>query len=674
MSFEHRGRSLNKVAVIGSGQIGPDIALYFTKVLSPFGVKTVVVDVAEEALQKGRAKLEKKIAKGVETGAFKEAQQKQMLEAVEFTSDYEKVRGTDFVLEAATEDSALKRRIFAQVEELVDSDAILASNSSHLEPEAIFEEAKHPERSTVIHYFFPAERNLIVEVVPGKATSPAVSDWLMSFYEQIGKVPLAVNSRYGYALDPIFEGLFQACALIAESGLATSKQIDSVAQSALGMTVGSFTAMNLTGGNPITCVGLDNYTSKINSWFATPQSLKDRVASGEAWEVPARGEDVEVPADLKEKLTRMLRGAYFGLCGEIIDAGLISVGDFNLGLQMALDMKPAFSFMNKLGLKESLALVEEYAAGQPNFVVPECIKTRAANGENFVIPNILRTDHSDVAVLTIRRPRVLNALDQSVFDELEDQFAAVEADPKIQAAVLTGFGKKAFVSGADVGFLAKIENQEQGEATAAGSQRVLNAIEDMSKPVICAMNGLAFGGGNELAMACTQRIAKKGLKVLAAQPEPNLGIIPGAGGSQRLPRLIGLEPAAELLRRGRPISSARALELGLISEEVDGDLVAKAIEIARAIAGGVIERPSILREPMSDLPESLPALDIGHLSKKVDDIMCKAILEGAAMDLRSGIAFEAKCFGEVCATEDMRIGVQNFIKNGPRSKAEFKHR
>ncbi len=673
MSFEHKGRSLNKVAVIGSGQIGPDIALYFTKVLAPFGVQTVVVDVSEEALTKGRAKLEKKIAKGVETGAFKEAQQTQMLAAVDFTSDYEQVRGADFVLEAATEDRDLKRRIFAQIEDLVSSDAILASNSSHLEPEAIFEEAKHPERAAVIHYFFPAERNLIVEVVPGMATSPQVADWLMSFYEQIGKVPLAVNSRYGYALDPIFEGLFQACALIAESGLATSKQIDAVAQSALGMTVGSFTAMNLTGGNPITCVGLDNYTSKINKWFATPQSLKDRVASGEAWEVPARGEKVEVAPELREKLTRMLRGAYFGLCGEIIDAGLISVGDFNLGLQMALDMKPAFSFMNELGVKESLALVEEYAASQSHFPLPKCIKDQAASGQDFVIPNILRRDQGDVAVLTIRRPRVLNALDQSVFDELEDLFAAVEADPKIQAAVLTGFGKKAFVSGADVGFLAKIENQEQGEATAAGSQRVLNIIEDMSKPVICAMNGLAFGGGNELAMACTQRIAKKGLRVLAAQPEPNLGIIPGAGGSQRLPRIIGLEAAAELLRTGKPISSARALELGLISEEVEGDVVDRAIEIARNIAGGVVERPSILREPMTGLPESLPHTDIGHLSRKVDEIMCKAILAGAAMDLRSGIVHEAKCFGEVCATEDMRIGVQNFLQNGPRSKAEFKH-
>ena len=135
MSFTHAGRTLSKIAVIGSGQIGPDIALYFTKVLSPYDVTTVVVDISEEALERGQKKLQKKIAKGVETGAFTADQQTMFLEHVRFTSDYDAVRGADFVVEAATEDKDLKSRIFAQIEELVGDKAILASNSSHLEPE-----------------------------------------------------------------------------------------------------------------------------------------------------------------------------------------------------------------------------------------------------------------------------------------------------------------------------------------------------------------------------------------------------------------------------------------------------------------------------------------------------------------------------------------------------------
>jgi len=548
------------------------------------------------------------------------------------------------------------------------------SNSSHLEPEVIFANARNKSRTGVVHYFFPAERNLMVEVVPGAETAAEVTRWLMSFYEAIGKVPIQVKSRYGYALDPIFEGLFQACALLAEQGTGTTKQIDLVCKKTFRMGVGSFTAMNLTGGNPITAVGLDNYTTKINAWFRTPQSLKDKVAAKANWEVPSRDEVVDVPEALAEQIRNDLLGAYFGLCGEVVDAGLVSVADFNMGLDTGLDMKPAFSFMNELGTAKALELVRAYAAKHKGFVVPKCIEQHGAANKPFDIPVVLREDRDGVAVLTIRRPKVLNALDQSVFEEIRRRFEECDRDPKVVGIVLTGFGKKAFVSGADVNFLAKITGPADGERTSLTSQACVNAVEDVKKPTVCAINGLAFGGGIETAMACELRIAQKGLKVLAGQPEANLGIIPGAGGTQRLPRWIGVARAAEMLRSTKPISSAKALELGLVSEEVDGDLVGRAVQIAKDLASGVRPRQRLDQQPMKDVPASLPAMELGHLSRKVDEILCKAILGGARMTLRDGLAFEAKCFGEVCGTEDMRIGVTNFLKNGPRAKAEFLHR
>ena len=673
MSYTHKGRTLGKVAVIGSGQIGPDIALYFTKVLSPFGVRTVVVDVADEALAQGRAKLEKKIARGVKSGAFSEEQQARMLEHVEFTSDYETIRGADFVVEAATEDEGLKGRIFAQVEGLVDEHAILASNSSHLEPEVIFKDAAHPSRTCVIHYFFPAERNLVVEVVSGEKSDPDMIAWLLSFYEDVGKAPIEVKSRYGYALDPVFEGLFLASLRLADAGVATTKQIDAVATKALGMTVGSFTAMNLTGGNPITAVGLDKYTSKINGWYSTPESLKARVLSGEPWETPARGETVEVDDAVRQRITDALQGAYFGIVGEIVDAGLIDVSDFDMALELALDMRPAFRFMNEIGTRKALELVRAYAEQNDGFPVPRCLTELGEKNAPFTVRTISRRDHDGVAVLKIRRPKVLNALNQAVFDEIRVIAAELKNDASINAVVLTGFGKKAFVSGADVNFLAGIETAEEGAATSADSQGAIDALAAMGKPIVCAMNGLAFGGGNEIAMACTMRVARKGLKPLAAQPEVNLGIIPGAGGTQRLPRIIGIEAAAGLMRTGRPISSADALELGLITEEVDGDLVGRAVELARGLADGSVTAPAMETGPMSDVPSALPDVDIRHLSKKIDEILCRAILDGAKMNLADGIALEARLFGEVCATRDKRIGVENFLKNGPRAKAEFVH-
>lgn len=673
MSYQHQGRTLEKVAVIGSGQIGPDIALYFAKVLSPFGVQTVVVDVSDAALAKGQAKLEKKVARGVQSGAFTPEQQAAMLAHVSFTSDYEQVRGADFVVEAATEDQALKGRIFAQIESLVADTAILASNSSHLEPEVIFANARVKGRTTVIHYFFPAERNLVVEVVPSKDTDDEVSAWLLSFYESIGKVPIQVGSRYGYALDPVFEGLFLASLRLADSGVATSKQIDAVATSALGLTIGSFTAMNLTGGNPITAVGLDHYTTKINTWYSTPQSLKDRVASGAPWEVPGRGEVIEVEDGLRTQITEALQGAYFGIVGEILDAGLISVSDFDMTLELALDMRPAFQFMNQLGTARALDLVRAYADQNPGFPVPKCLTEKGEKNEPFDVPVIQRRDADGVAVLTIRRPKVLNALNQAVFDELRATAAVIRADDSVKAVVLTGFGKKAFVSGADVNFLAKIESEAQGAATSADSQGAIDAVAGLGKPVVCGLNGLAFGGGIELAMGCTMRIATKGLRPLAGQPETNLGIIPGAGGTQRLPRIVGIENAARMMRTGRPISSSEALEMGLISEEVDGDLVARAVALARGLADGSVTAPKMPTGPLDDVPGELPAVDIGHRSTRIDQILCRAILEGARMSLADGLAHEAKLFGEVCGTEDKKIGVKTFLTEGPRSKAAFVH-
>ncbi len=674
MAYEFQGRSLHKIGVIGSGQIGPDIALYFAKVLSRSGVHVVVVDIAEDALAKGKSKLERKVDRGQESGAFSPEWAAAMKAAVTFTSDYAELADAEFIVEAATEDQALKARIFKDLEGRCGSDTIFASNSSHLEPERIFADIADKSRTLVIHYFFPAERNPLVEIVPSQLTDPKLTGWLLSFYESIGKVPIRVKSRYGYAIDPIFEGVFQAAALLAESGVADSKQIDTVATKALGLTVGPFTAMNLTGGNPISNVGLDNYNALIHSWFRSPQSLKDAVQSGRPWDVPKRGETVDVPTEVADKVTAALRGAYLGLCTEIVDSGIATIDDLEMAVEIGLDMLAPFRLMNTLGTGEALRLVTAYAAEHAGFPVPALLQRHGSENRPFELRSIQRRDDDGVAILTIRRPRVLNALNQTVFDELRETFVALAGDASVRAVVLRGFGVKAFVSGADVNFLAKIESPEQGEATSLDSQDAIQQIVDCGKPVVCAYNGLAFGGGNELALACTARIARSDLRVLAAQPEVNLGIVPGAGGTQRLPRLIGFEKSNEMLRLGRPISAKDALACGLVDELVDGtvaDLERRAIGLARELADGAPTPRPMPTDALTDVPDALPELDLGHLSTAVDRLVSQAVLDGARMSLADGLALEAKKFGEVCALEDMRIGVRNFLENGPRSKAEF---
>jgi enoyl-CoA hydratase/3-hydroxyacyl-CoA dehydrogenase len=672
MAYVQQTRSLTKIGIVGSGQIGPDIALHFTKELHGYGVPVVVVDISLEALAAGRAKLTKKIANGVETKAFRPDEAEAMKTNVTFTEDYEALRGSSLVIEAASEDLALKRRIFAHVEELAASGAILASNSSHLEPERIFETSKDPSRALVIHYFFPAERNPAVEIVPGGKTDEGLVNWLLDFYEAIGKVPIRVKSRYGYAIDPIFEALIQSAVSCVEEDLGTSEQVDYLATEALGLGVGPFTAMNLTGGTRLTAHGLDEMHERVHPWFKTPKLLHEAARDGRQWNGCRRGEKPSVPREAARKATERFQGTYFGVVGEVLDSGITSLADLEMAVQIALVVRPPFQFMNEIGLDRALELVRNCKKIEPDFPEPQSLVRQAESGEPWEVPYVLRRDEDDVAVLVIRRPQVLNALNQDVFAQLDRHIVSIEKDDRVQAMVITGFGRKAFVSGADVSMLAAIRSPAEGERLSLSSHAVMNRIAQCPKPVICALNGLALGGGNELALACHARLARAGLKVLAGQPEPNLGLIPGAGATQRLPRLIGLEKAWPLLRTGRPVSGPEALEMGLINKEVDGDLRAAAVGYARDAARGKTTLQRIPRDPIEI--KDLPDVAIGHLSRAVDAVLQKAILEGARMPLEEGLRFEARCFGEVCGLDDMRIGLDNFIENGPRSRASFIHR
>jgi enoyl-CoA hydratase/3-hydroxyacyl-CoA dehydrogenase len=673
MGHAFRSLALDTVGVIGSGQIGPDIALFFAKALHAHGTRVVVMDVSAEALAKGEAKCRQKIAKGVESKAFTPADAEGMIGALVFTSDVGELVNAGLIIEAATENTDIKRQIFATLEATCPHTAVLASNSSHIEPEVIFADLRDKSRALVIHYFFPADRNPFVEIVPSADTNAQLTATVTDFYESIGKVPVACGGRYGYAVNPVFEGLFLAAALAVEEGLGTVREVDAAAKRALGLGVGPFTAMNLTGGNPITAHSLDVMTTKLGPWFRVPQLMKDVMATGKSWEVAKRDDPVALPPEQEQRIGDAMRGAYLGLAGQILDSRIITLADLELSLETGLAMRPAFGFMNDLGLGASLALVQAYAAGHPGFAVPVCIAKQAAAGTPFVIDLVLRHDVDGIAVLTIRRPLALNALSATVWTQLHEKFTALRTDASIKGVVLTGFGPKAFVSGADVNFLAGITSPEHGFATSQESKDVGNAIESLGKPVICALNGFALGGGAELAMCCTARIAKKGLPLAVGTPEANLGIIPGAGATQRLPRLVGVETAARMLRTGRGLSGAEAVACGFLREEVGGDLKAAAVELARLAARGEVKLKALDPAPIAT-PDQLPTVEIGHLSRVIDGIMSRAVVEGCRKPLAEGLRFESEMFAACCATEDMWIGIKNFTTNGPRSKAEFAHK
>ncbi len=672
MAYNYRNLSITKISVIGAGQIGPDIALHFAKSLSQSGVSVIIVDISPEALEKAKAKAHKKIQKGVDAGAFKPELAEKMKNAMIFSSDYELVRGSQLVVEAATEDENIKDKIFRAVEAMTDDNCIYLSNSSHMQPEVIFRNIKNKSRCLVAHYFFPAEINPVVEIVPGKDTEASLTQLLLGFYESIGKVPIQVRSSYGYAIDPIFEGICQTAILCFERGWGSEKEIDAAAVKALGLGVGPFTALNLTGGNPITAHGLDEMGKLLMPWFKTPLALHEKTQKKEGWNIAQRGEKVELSSEKEEKLVNEFRGAFFALATFILDIGIVDINDLNMACEMSLVIKPPFAFMNDLGIDKVYDLVKSFCASHTSFPFPKVLETAKAEG-GWLLKDIVAAKQDDVLLITIRRPKVLNALNLEVLGQIKNELEQVKDDNSIKAAVITGFGTKAFVSGADLNMLAALKTPEEGYNNSHTFQAVLDYIENYSKPVVCAMNGFAFGGGNELAMACTARICKKGLPVLACQPEVNLGFIAGAGGTQRLPRIVGVDKAAEILRTARTVSSKEAFEIGLVYKEADGDLVGEAIQLARKIANGEVTIKTISKAAIAS-NGGAKELEIGHLSKKIDSILVKAIYEGSRMNLDDGLDLESRMFGECLLTEDMKIGLENFKSNGPKVKANFIHK
>jgi enoyl-CoA hydratase/3-hydroxyacyl-CoA dehydrogenase len=672
MSYSYKELSVSKLSIIGAGQIGPDICLHFSKVFSKHQVELVLVDIAEDALANAKAKIEKKIQKGVETGAFQSAMAETMRNSVTYTTEYQNIAGSEIVLEAATEDEKIKNIIFNQVEKICDDQCLLLSNSSHMRPEIIFQNIDNKKRCLVTHYFFPAERNPVVEIIPGKETSKNITNTLVGFYEAIGKVPVKVKSSYGYAVDPVFEGLCQTAIYCLEKGYGTVKEIDAAAKKSLGLGVGPFTALTLTGGNPITNHGLNEMNRELMPWFRSPKVLQDAVENNTPWGIAKPGEKVAISPEKEAILGKQFQGAYFALSSYVIDIGICHVHDLNMACEIALVMKAPFDLMNKIGLDNVYQIVEDFCSEHSEFPIPESLKEAKAAGK-WGISNIVKTVRDQVAICTIRRPKVLNALNLNVVADLEVALLEAETDDSILGSVITGFGVKAFVSGADINMLASLNTPEEAYENAHHFHKVFNSIQKLKKPVICAINGFAFGGGNELAMSCTMRICKKGLPILACQPEVNLGFIPGAGGTQRLPRLVGLDTASEILRTGRPVSSTEAVEIGLVNREVEGDLIEEGISLVKKISEGSLNVLPIVETPIND-GCGVPDVELGHLSKAIDSILIKTIYEGATMTLEDGLEFEARQFGECMKTEDMKIGLKNFLANGPKVKAQFVHK
>jgi enoyl-CoA hydratase len=254
--------------------------------------------------------------------------------------------------------------------------------------------------------------------------------------------------------------------------------------------------------------------------------------------------------------------------------------------------------------------------------------------------NILFEKKNAIAYVTVSRPKVLNALNMATMDDLRAAFHEIKNDPTIRVVLLTGAGEKAFIAGADVGELAAQDPVSAKEYTHRG-QSVLNLIENLGKPVIACINGFALGGGCEVAMTCTMRLASENAKL--GQPEVKLGVIPGYGGTQRLPRLVGKGIAMQLLLTGEMITAQEAYRIGLVNEvTAPADLIPRAEAIAQKI---IANGPLAVQYTM------------------------EAVNKGMETPLAEGLYIEAALFGVAAATADKKEGTAAFMEKRP---AQFK--
>ncbi|MBI5480122.1 MAG: 3-hydroxyacyl-CoA dehydrogenase/enoyl-CoA hydratase family protein [Deltaproteobacteria bacterium] len=651
-----------RVGVIGSGSIGPDLAYGFVSALAGTGT-VYLMDIKQEALDAGVKRIQGYVGKGVARGRLSPKAAEGIRAALKATQKLEDLADCDYVLEAATEDLKIKKVILKSLEAVVRPDCLIGFATSGIPRVQIAAEARHPDRCFVNHPFFPAWRSLPIEVV--LSPDARLGARMVATLEQLGKVPVITADVECFAADDVFCNYISEAARIAAEGVATPAQVDRIVNDAIGGG-GPFNVMDGTRGNLLTvhCQELMRGAPGGTAWFAPPAILKEQAAK--AWHDPQHPGDQSYPPALGAKVLDRILAVLLGRTYAVIENKVCDPADMDWLTRNALGFTDGLVEVGeRLGAARVAELCQAYAAAHPGFPVPKCVAEKK-------LPEWQRDIRverdGDIAVVTVRRPEVKNALCKRAIGEIRATFERLAADPSVAGVVFTSFGGA--LAGADINELASLKTAADCENICLEAHPVQALVSGFKKPVVAALDGPVMGGGAEFSMACHARVV--GPNLLLAQPEVNLGIVPGYGGTQRLPRLIGLEHALDLLRTGRAVGAKEACAWGWAHGEPVADPVAAAKDLIRQHHAGKVKLAPVDPKPVP-VPAQLPALDLGHHSLTIDAILVDVVRTGLARPLNEGLAIEAAGFGRCKATVDMDIGLKNFTQNGPRVPAAFLH-
>lgn len=652
------------VGVIGSGAIGPDLAYGFLSAIGRQpGSKVYLVDIKQEALDAGVARIMGYAKKGVSRGKLSPKVAAAIEAALTPTLELKDLADCDYVLEAASEDLKVKQAILKNLEEVVRPDCLVGFATSGLPRKQIASSAKHPERCFVNHPFFPAWRSLPIEVV--LSGDEALGARMMETLRTLGKVPLITADVECFAADDIFCNYISEAARIVEEGLATPAQVDRIVNDAVGGG-GPFNVMDATKGNLLTvkCQKLMQGAATGTAWFAPPPILETK--GDAAWHDRKNPGDPSHDEKLKQTVLDRILPVLIGRTYFVVENDICDAMELDWMTRMALGFrKGMLEVAEEMGAEKVKAMCASFASKHEGFPVPK----RIAEGNLVSYRRYVSVEREgDVGIVRVWRPEVKNALSAATIAEIDGAFDELLADDAVKGIVFTSYDGA--LAGADINELAALPSPEECRAICMTTHPVMRKIEKAGKPVVAAVNGPVLGGGAEFSMACHARVVGK--QAMVGQPEVNLGIIPGYGGTQRLPRLIGLERANQVLRGAQPFSAADACAWGWAHGEPVDDVMTSAKQLIADHLAGKTKLAPVNPEPM-DLSAGLGAVNIGHRSLTIDGILRDVILKGLASDLDAGLAIEAEGFGRCKATVDMDIGMKNFMQNGPRVPAMFMH-
>ena len=552
--------TVNSVAIIGAGNMGSGIAQKSAQ--EQFEVQ--MVDREKQWVERGEKIINDFLEEAIQRRIFKPEKVEEIKNRITGVVGTENVApDTDLVIEAVFEDFEIKKEVFNILDRVCGEKTILASNTSSLSVNELAKATGRPEKFVGLHFFYHPAKNRLIEIIPAETTSSESLAAVEQYCKTMGKVVIICKDRPGFVVNRFFvPWLNEACHLVDE-GVASIAQIDAVAEKAFNIGMGPFALMNLTG--PSIALHATNYLAEqLNcTRYYGAECLKHTIANSGMWEIDENTEcDDETSKIIKERLL----GQVFAVSAQIVEEEICSIEDVDRGAKVGLRWAEGpFEIANRIGIENAKIMAAQYAK-LAGFELPIWINEKEGSFNfNYIDTKI----DGKVARIVLNRPEAMNALNEEVVNQLGKVLDELNSNENISTIILEGAGK-AFVAGADVKyFVDKIREdsiKDIYDFTSYGHD-VLNKLENSQKTTIALTTGLALGGGLELALSCDYRIGTR--RSQFRFPETSIGIFPGLGGTQRTPRICGIEAARYAVLAGNFLDSNVASALGIITHLTD---------------------------------------------------------------------------------------------------------